>query len=200
MRTALLLVAIAACGGGGGNAAGSLGGDPVGRWRALPNATDPGTPDPVEERIVLEFRADGTYVFTESPTDQTTGSWDVVDTELVLTADGDEPDAITFYANGDRFLYAAFIKDVPSAGFTGLYRRESGIAAGERETATVELRADQTVTLTASTSTLFAEGTWRNVGDDLEYHLTMVDGRPTDELVNAHSLVDGIIGLPFERI
>lgn len=192
----LLLISLAAACDGGGDGS-LLGGDPVGQWRELPNATDDDPPEPVAERQVLEFTADGIWNEVGDPDER--GTWEVDGGNLILTEEGFTGSfTVPFRARGDRFVISALIPDGAVDSFIGDW---TGSVIGEDGplTFTLTLNADMTAT-TFTDRGIEQEtrnGTWRNVGDDI---VVTTMPQPNLTLNMRLSLVGGVLGSPYERL
>ena len=190
-------ITAAACSGGDGP---TLGGDVVGTWRILPNATDDDPAPPEAERHTLELRGDGTYTETEGADEPNTGRYTTDNGELTVTEDG-ETDSFTlpYLARGDRFVLGALLPDGSGDSAADTWTGTSRIGT-ETTTLTAELRADNTAHLnydnTVRADDVF-DGTWRQVNSDVE--ITLMPEANVTLHIRA-TLVDGVLGTAYEKI
>lgn len=208
MRTSIASLALlplaflVACGDDGGGA-GTLGGDVVGAWRELPNATDDDPPAAVGDRPVWTFGADGSMSLV-TPDETETGSYTLDGGDLtLLPAGGGTDDAliVPYRATGDRLVLGAFLPVGDADGMVGTWTARV-TSQGEPRDITLTIRADMTTTYAADGVSATAEdysydGTWRAIGDDLELLLMP---QPNFTLHMRASLVDGVIGSPHEKL
>lgn len=189
-----------ACGSGDGSPL--LGGDPVGRWRELPNAADP-EPPPVEQRDLLEFAADGTFIARTGAGVESTGTWDSYDGLLVITEDGDASVGVPYHASADRLLLVALVPAGAVEGVIGTWTATAdGVEEGQPSTVvtTLVLRSDNTASMRFDRELGEDEAfdaTWSNVGSDFR-----IEFLPSENFIfdlNL-SLVDGVLGSPYERL
>jgi len=195
MRTLSILLFVAATGcGADGNA--SLGGDVVGSWRVLPNATQP-DPDPVAERQVLEFTDAGRYTETENGR-VTMGSYTTDGGDLSFTEDGDTGAFVVPYlATAERFVMGALVG--PSDGLVGTWTGEATFGS-DTAIVTIELAADSTAHLSYDHSTTDDEsydGTWSAIGDDVE-----ITYMPQENFTvhTRETRVGNVLGTAYERL
>jgi hypothetical protein len=198
-----VLASLAACGGGNGNL---LGGDPVGRWRQLPNLADDDPPPPVEERHILEFLADGTMVEIDGPGDEEFGTWEIDGDELVMIQDGEtQAFRMPYRADSDTFVFGA-LTPVGSTNrgigtWTATVDDFSTEEAGDALTVTLDIRPDNTATVdydfTGSREDETYEGTWVSEGDDFRV-IVMPEENVTINMMS--TFVDGVMGTPYERL
>ncbi len=194
MTLSIFASVLAACGGGSG----LLGGDVVGQWRELPNATDD-APPPVAERELFEFAADGTFVERAGEQgDPSTGTFTTDGGQLTITEDDTgDTSSLPYLATSDRFVFGALVPDGTVDGFVGTWTAVTHSQDGDGMT-TLVLDADAT----AHSESVFGtevqafDGTWRSVGDDLELDL---DGDSITLTLRA-TLIDGVLGTAYERL
>jgi len=190
----------AACAGGDGPA---LGGDLVGTWRILPNATEADPPPPEAERHTIDLRADGTYTETEGGGDTqstSTGSYTIDNGELTITEDGETDSfSLPYLARDDRFVLGALLPDGSGDSAADTWTGTSR-AGTETTTLTAELRADNPAHLNYDNAVRaddVFDGTWRQVNSDVE--ITLMPESNVTIHVRA-SLVDGVLGTAYEKI
>lgn len=182
-----------------------LGGDVVGQWRELPNATDDDPPPAIDERAILTFFADGTVTRASNAGDiPEPATYEVSGGELTLhTTDGEgttHTSTMPYFASDTRFVLGALI---PAGEVDGLVGTWTGTVTNDDvvRTLNIELRADNTATYNSDSSVdendVTFTGTWRSVGDDLELVLV------PEENVTLHlraTRVGSALGSAYERI
>ena len=199
LKPSVLLVAfLAACGNGEDSL---LGGDPTGTWRQLPNVADDDPPDPVEERHLLEFAADGTFIERDGVADEASfGSWRTEGGNLVLTEDGETGSfSLPYRASADTFVLGALTPTGSTDGLVGTWSATTD-QSSELVIVTMDLRADMTATIAYDRETMPDEsydGTWTAVGNDARITVMPEENFTITTQV---TLVDGVLGNPYERI
>lgn len=200
MRTLLfVLIPLAACTDDGDAASPTLGGDVVGRWRALPNATDSAPAPAPEDRHLVEFKDDGSYTDMYGP-DLWTGRYQIDAGDIALTEDGETSTIVLpFRATEDWFVLGALMPSGAADGAAGTWIG-SADDGYQRMDLTLALQADATATADydyEKDDDLHLEGAWRQIGDDVEAIMTY-DGIYTVRF--KMRLCEGVLGTVYERL
>ncbi|MEJ7600633.1 MAG: hypothetical protein WKG01_22190 [Kofleriaceae bacterium] len=174
----------------------ALGGDVVGTWRELPNATDDDPPE-IAERQLLEFTSSGTVIETENDVSEMS-TYDAGDGMLTMTADDGASVALPYLATSNRLVIGALVPDGDQDGFVGTWTGNSS-AAGESIDLTIKLDASMTAQVDYDRSVSEDDsytGTWRAIGDDLEVTFMV-------EVFTVHmraTRVGDALGTAYERL